>query len=192
MSKKVSRRPASPAPMILAGIGLMVLAVVIAVALADDVRTASELRQSVQIPEPAQVNFPMPDIRLTDLDGNPVALSDYRGSVVLYNAWATWCPPCKEEMPALQAYYEAYAARGFVVVAIEDGQPIDEVRAFVKSYGLTFPVLPDVNWVATKTLGINGLPTSYVIDRAGNVRYIWKGAVTFAALEKYVTPMLAD
>src|SRR3972149_3891324 len=71
---------------------------------------------------PVAVHFPMPDIRLTDLQGQPVAFSDYKGQVILYNAWATWCPPCKEEMPTLEAYYRAHRQEGFVVIAIEDGQ----------------------------------------------------------------------
>src|SRR6188768_2971122 len=70
---------------------------------------------------PADVHFQAPDVRLTDLQGHPVAFTDYKGQVIFYNAWATWCPPCKEEMPTLEAYYQAHAQDGFVVIAIEDG-----------------------------------------------------------------------
>ncbi len=141
---------------------------------------------------PADVRFPVPDIRLTDLQGRPVAFSDYAGQVIFYNAWATWCPPCKEEMPTLEAYYQAHRREGFVVIAIEDGQPVDEVAAYVAAFGLTFPVWPDLKWLATETFHINSLPTSYVIDRSGTVRQLWSGAITLAALEQYVTPLLKE
>ncbi len=139
---------------------------------------------------PASVNFIAPDVQLTDLDGKPVALSDFRGQVILYNAWATWCPPCKEEMPTLQAYYEAHQTNGFVIVAIEDGQPIDEVRAFVNEHRLTFPVWPDPQYKATTAFRTNSLPTSFVIDREGIVRLTWTGAISRAMLEEYLTPLL--
>ncbi|MCS6993567.1 MAG: TlpA family protein disulfide reductase [Anaerolineales bacterium] len=139
---------------------------------------------------PVEVNFPAPDVELTDLNGQKVALSDFRGQVVLYNAWATWCPPCKQEMPTLQAYYEAHQPAGFVIVAIADGQALDEVRAFVQEYRLTFPVWPDPDYRASKTFRFNSLPTSFVIDREGNVRLTWTGAISRAMLERYVTPLL--
>lgn len=139
---------------------------------------------------PVEVNFAAPDVQITDLQGNPVALSDYRGQVVLYNAWATWCPPCKAEMPVLQAYYEKYKDQGFMVIAIEDGQPVDEVAAFARQYGLTFQVWPDLEWKATITWGIEALPTSYVIDRNGVARLTWTGEVSARVLEQYVTPII--
>ena len=141
---------------------------------------------------PLAVDFPAPDIRLTDLQGRPVAFTDYKGQVVLYNAWATWCPPCKEEMPTLEAYYRAHRQEGFVVIAVEDGEPLAEVAAYAKAMGLTFPVWPDLKWVASEAFGINNLPTSYVIDRNGTARLTWRGAITRAALEQYITPLLKE
>lgn len=141
---------------------------------------------------PVDVHFAMPDVRLTDLQGHPVAFTDYKGQVIFYNAWATWCPPCKEEMPTLEAYYQAHRDDGFVVIAIEDGEPVAEVAAYVKEFGLSFPVWPDLEWAATKAFGINSLPTSYVIDRGGVVRQLWRGAITREALEQYVTPLIKE
>ena len=139
---------------------------------------------------PIAVDFPAPDVRLTDLRDRPVSLSDYKGQVILYNAWATWCLPCKAELPVLQAYYQAHLQDGFVVIAIEDGEPPQDVAAYVKSNGLTFPVWPDIKWVATSAFNINDLPTSYVIDHDGTVRLTWSGPITRAGLEQYVTPLL--
>ena len=141
---------------------------------------------------PVEVNKPGLDVELTDLQGNPVKFSDYKGQVILYNAWATWCPPCKEEMPVLNAYYNDHKAEGFVVIAVEDGQPIAEVANYVNSTGLDFPVWPDLKWLASETYGITGLPTSFVLDRDFNIRYTWTGAVTRATLEQYVTPLLSE
>ena len=131
-------------------------------------------------------------MRLTDLDGKPVSLADYKGQVILYNAWATWCPPCKEEMPTLNAYYQDHKNAGFVVVAIEDGEPASEVAAFAESYKLSFPVWPDLKFVATTAFKTNSLPTSFLIDRSGTVRLTWTGAITRDTLEKYVTPIIGE
>jgi peroxiredoxin len=141
---------------------------------------------------PVQVNYPAPDLSLTDLQGTPVSLSDHLGQVVLVNNWATWCPPCKEEMPELQAYYEAHRSQGFTVVAIEAGQPVAEVADFVRRYGLTFPVWLDPRLMATAAFRNPGLPSSYLIDSSGVVRLAWAGAITLDMLEKHVTPFLEE
>jgi peroxiredoxin len=93
-------------------------------------------------------------------------------------------------MPTLESYYQDHQNDGFVVVAIEDGEPAAEVAAFVKSYGLTFPVWPDPKWVATTAFKTDVLPSSFVIDRAGQVRLAWTGPISRVALEKFVTPII--
>lgn len=139
---------------------------------------------------PVQVNYPAPDLSLTDLQGNPVSLSDYRGQTVLVNNWATWCPPCKVEMPTLQAYYEAHRGQNFTIIAIEAGEPVNEVADFVQHYGLTFPVWTDPTLKAMIAFRYPGLPSSYVIDASGKVRLAWAGAISKEALDQYVTPLL--
>ncbi len=135
---------------------------------------------------------PAPQLSLQGLDGKPVSLSDFHGQVVLLNNWATWCPPCKAEMPDLEAYYEAHQAEGFTVIAVNAGDPPAEVGAFAQQYGLTFPVWPDPNTETLRAFGIQGLPTSFIIDRDGMVRATWTGAITRATLEKYVTPYIEE
>lgn len=176
--------------LLVVGAGLVLLAVAAFLAIPQAQAEVAQQRLPGIVPQP--VNFPMPEVQLTDLDGQAVALANYEGQVILYNAWATWCPPCKEEMPTLEAYYQAHQAEGFVIVAIEDGQPVAEVAAFVKAYGLTFPVWPDPKYVATTAFKTSSLPTSFVIDRSGTVRLTWTGAITRAALEEYVTPLIAE
>jgi peroxiredoxin len=173
--------------MLVVGVGLILLA---AAGFLSIPKAAKSLQEQELSAIPSSVHFTAPEVQLTNLDGNPVAISDYAGQVILYNAWATWCPPCKAEMPTLLAFYEKYKDQGFVIIAIEDGQPVAEVAAFVKEYGLTFPVWPDPKYRASTAFQANGLPTSYVIDRDGTVRLTWSGAITLAKLEEYVAPLI--
>jgi thiol-disulfide isomerase/thioredoxin len=139
---------------------------------------------------PVVTSYPAPELSLTDLQGQAVSLADTRGRVVLVNNWATWCPPCKIEMPELQAYYQAHAADGFLVVAIESGEPAEVVEDFVQAFGLTFPVWLDPHGAALEAFANFNLPSSYVVDREGNVRMFWTGAIDAQTLEQYVTPFL--
>lgn len=141
---------------------------------------------------PVEVNFPAPELSLTDLQDNPVSLADFRGRVVLVNNWATWCPPCKAEMPTLQAYYEDRKDQGFEIVAIEAGEPVAEVADFAEQYGLTFKVWPDLKQKALAAFRSFSLPNTYVIDEDGQVRLAWFGPINRKMLEKYVTPLLKD
>lgn len=175
--------------MLSVGIGLVLIAVAVFLALPS---AQAEVQQTGPSTIPVAVNFPVPEVQLTDLDGKAVALADFKGQVILYNAWATWCPPCKEEMPTLEAYYQDHKNAGFLIVAIEDGEPASEVAAFAESYKLSFPVWPDLKYVATTAFKTNSLPTSFVIDRGGTVRLTWTGAISRAALEKYVTPIISE
>jgi peroxiredoxin len=141
---------------------------------------------------PVLMDYPAPELTLTDLQGKNVSLRDYHGQFVLVNHWATWCPPCKEEMPVLQAYYESHKDQGFTIVAIEAGQPVAEVADFVEEYGLTFPVWTDARLMAIAAFRNPGLPSSYLIDRKGMVRMAWAGAISLETLEEYVTPLIEE
>lgn len=142
---------------------------------------------------PVKVSFPAPELTLTDTEGLSRSLADYRGQVVLVNLWATWCPPCKEEMPALQSFYNKHREQGFVVIAVNDGDPTADVLQFVKDYRLTFPVWLDPTYIATeqafKTLN---LPSSFVIDRYGTIRLQWVGGISRKALDEYVAPLIME
>ena len=141
-------------------------------------------------PPPATASYAAPQLALTSLDGDPVSLDDYHGKVVLVNNWATWCPPCKAEMPELQHYYTTHASDGFVVVAIESGEPASTVSSFVLDQKLTFPVWLDLHGAAVEAFKNWDLPSSYGIDRDGIVRMSWTGPINQATLEKYITPLL--
>jgi peroxiredoxin len=141
---------------------------------------------------PVKVDFPAPELKAVDIDGRAVSLQDYAGKVILVNNWATWCPPCKAEMPVLQQYFEAHRQQNFILVAIEAGEPADQVAAFAKNYHLTFPVWVDTEFAALAAFKNDSLPSSYVIDSRGRVRLAWTGPVSIEKLEEYVTPLLEE
>lgn len=141
---------------------------------------------------PVKVNFPAPELTLVDLAGNSVSLNDHLGSVVLVNLWATWCPPCKEEMPTLKTFYEKYKADGFVLLAIDQEEALEIVEPFVKEFGLTFPVWLDEDYQAQRVFNTMNLPSSYVIDRNGRVRLMWIGGISKKNLEKYVPDVIQE
>jgi peroxiredoxin len=141
---------------------------------------------------PIQVNFQAPNIMLTDLNSQIVSLGDRKGEIVLVNNWATWCPPCKAEMPTLEAFYREHMNEGFVIIAIESGESLEEVTEFVENFGITFPVWVDRDGIALEAFKNWNLPSSYVIDRSGTVRLTWTGEISLAMLEKYVTPLLIE
>lgn len=174
--------------MILAGLGFIVLAVS-AYYLLKDWTEAAPRSELAAIP--VKVDYPAPALALTNLAGDPVSLADYRGKVVLVNLWATWCPPCKEEMPALETFYQRHAEDGFTIVAINDGDPKADVVNFVEEYGMTFPVWLDPTYIATeKAFKTLNLPSSFVIDRDGQIVLSWVGGINLRNLEKYVTPII--
>ena len=177
-------------PFILVGVGLMIFIGIAAYIQATN-GTDQKFEEAFLLP-PIEVDQPAPKLTLFDLDGNEVSLSDFLGQVVLLNNWATWCPPCRQEMPEFKAYFEKYQDEGFQIVAVEAGQPEDEVRAFVEEQGLEFVVLLDPGNQSLITFQNSTLPNSWVIDKRGNLRMAWLGAINLPTLEKYVTPLLEE
>ena len=141
---------------------------------------------------PMAVEYAAPELSLQNIKGETESLADYRDKVVLVNNWATWCPPCKAEMPTLVAYHNEHTADGFSVIAIEAGEPVDLVSQFAQSFGMSFPVWLDPDGKSLNAFRNGTLPNSYVIDGTGNVRYAWTGEISKAMLEKYVTPLIVE
>ena len=141
---------------------------------------------------PVAVNYPAPQLALENVNGETESLEDFSGQVLLLNNWATWCPPCKAEMPTLKKFHDAHSAEGFTIIAVEAGDGKDEVLQFANSLNLTFPIWLDPDGAALNAFKNGNLPNSYVIDRSGTVRYAWTGEISLAMLEKYVTPLIAE
>ncbi len=118
---------------------------------------------------PPQAKIEAPDFEVTTPDGAQLRLRDYRGKVVFLNFWATWCIPCRREMPAMEKLYREFRDQGFSIIALDLNEPAAAVRAFVKELGLTFPVGIDPGMVNFAVYGGRALPTSYLIGRDGMI-----------------------
>jgi peroxiredoxin len=170
------------------GLGLLLFAAAAYFLLQNDAEPSYDLSAI-----PVKMDYPAPELSLTDMNGNPSSLVDYRGKVILVNLWATWCPPCKEEMPAMETFYRKHTADGFMIVAVNDGDPTPDVVKFVADYGLTFPVWLDPTYIATeKAFKTMNLPSSFVINGEGRIVLSWVGGVNLRTLEQYVTPIIED
>ena len=136
---------------------------------------------------PPLVGSPAPEIVLKDLQGRDVKLSDLRGKVVLVNFWATWCKPCKEEMPAMQASYDKLRDKGFVVLAVNELEDTARVAEHIRTHGHTFEVVMDHNNQVANMYGVVGLPASFLIDPQGIVRELISGSLlTESRIEEMV------
>lgn len=112
-----------------------------------------------------------PDFTLSDTDGNMHTLSDYHGKVVIVNFWTTWCPPCREEMPAMQRSWEIIQNENMVMLGINLGEDEDTIFEFTASYPVDFPLLMDLDSSVTTDWPVRGLPTTYIVDPEGNIAY---------------------
>jgi thiol-disulfide isomerase/thioredoxin len=175
----------------LIGGGLLLLGIAALVSLLGSNPGARAGAAAVVIP--AEVDFPAPQLELTDLQGAPVSLADFSGQVVLVNNWATWCPPCKAEIPALTRFYEKYKDRGFVLLGVmADEMTLPELEEFAKQYGLRYPVIK-LDYEVGDHFGLPaGFPTTYVYDRTGHLRFEEKRAIREASFEKLLVELLAE
>lgn len=125
--------------------------------------------QSRQTP-PVDVGSAAPNFTFPNLKGGDASLSDYRGKVVLINVWATWCTPCREEMPSMQRFYDSMKGKPFEILAVSvDTRGQTDVAPFVSELGLTFPILLDTDKKITGLYHTTGQPESFVIDKDGMV-----------------------
>ncbi|WP_129631195.1 peroxiredoxin family protein [Candidatus Oscillochloris fontis] len=147
-----------------------------------------------RIPSP-RVDFPAPDFTLQTLNADTIRLSDTRGQVVVLNVWATWCGPCRAEMPAIQQLHTTQAQQGLVILAVNSTVQDDAaaVQGFVQELGLSFPILLDRDGTVTHTYRVQALPTTFVIDRQGVIRKIFYGGpLNEATLRATLDPLLQE
>jgi cytochrome c biogenesis protein CcmG, thiol:disulfide interchange protein DsbE len=125
-----------------------------------------------------------PEFSLQGLDGEAVSLQSLRGKVVLVNFWATWCPPCKAEMPDLDALQREYGEdKDFVVLGVNVEEDAEAVKSFAEQHRLSFPIVLDRDGsVTTKQFGVRPLPTTFIIDREGFIRDAWNGQIAPEAM----------
>jgi peroxiredoxin len=190
--KKYRRKHQKPFPIVPVALGIFLIGFALLAMIKPKTDNTSTENEDANSVVPFAVEYAAPELSLQNIKGESESLAEYRDKVVLVNNWATWCPPCKAEMPTLVDYHNEHAADGFTVIAVEAGDSVDSVSPFVESFKMTFPVWLDPNGEALKAFRNGTLPSSYVIDRTGTVRYAWTGEISKAMLEKYVTPLIAE
>ncbi len=145
-------------------------------------------------PNPHQ-GFPAPDFSLPSRDATDFTLSQQQGAVVVVNLWASWCPPCRAELPALQALHDEYRSRGLVVVGVNATNQDDHLaaEALLDELGITFPIVYDELGQASRAYLLRSLPSTFVIDRDGIIRsVIFGGPVSAAMLASQVDDLLSE
>jgi len=169
---------------------LFIVLLLIGIAAGCGSQASSQATPAAQeLPAP-RVGYPAPDFTLTDLEGKRWTLSELRGKPILLNFWATWCYPCRFEMPAIGAVYERFVDQGFVVVAVNVLESRDRAAAFAEEFGLTFPVLLDSSGKVADAYQARFIPTSFFVDREGVINDKHMGAMTEEAIEKYLMKIL--
>ena len=118
---------------------------------------------------------PAPDITLKSTEGKNVRLADLKGQVVMVNFWASWCGPCRQEMPLLEKMYNDYKDAGFVLLGVNVDAEIEDRDEFLEEMPVTFPVLDDSDNTATEIFGVEAMPSTYFVDKDGNLAHLHKG-----------------
>jgi peroxiredoxin len=144
-------------------------------------RLPSDAVAAGALPPAPTVGHPAPDFTLTSLDGSVFTLSELRGKPVVLNFWATWCPPCRAEMPELQAASERLAGE-VAIIGVNQGENPQQVRGFIEPLGFTFPMPLDERIDVSRQYLVRNLPTTFFIDRDGVIRYAQIGPLTEATL----------
>lgn len=130
-----------------------------------------------------------PDFLLNTLEGEEARLSDYRGQPVIINFWATWCPPCRAEMPDFQELYESEDVEILAVNLTESEQSEEGVQDFIDELGLTFPVPMDEDTIVSQMYEVQAYPTSYMVDSEGKIQFVARGAINYDIMQSELSKM---
>jgi thiol-disulfide isomerase/thioredoxin len=125
----------------------------------------------------AVVNAPGPAFTLISRSGKPVSLAEYKGDVVMINFWASWCGPCRQEMPLLNTIYEQYKGLGFVLLGVNVEPSPKAANAWLKVTPVDYPILYDTHSVVSRLYRVEGMPTTVILGRKGNIRFVHQGYV---------------
>lgn len=149
-------------------------------------------RRSASKPKLTASDTLAPDFTVTDIDGRKLTLSDFRGKVVLLDFWATWCTPCRSEIPHFVEMQNKFGPQGFQVIGISMDDDVKPVREFYQQYKLNYPVALGDDKLAERFGGILGLPVNFIIDREGRIRSRYLGATDVAVFDNKVSYLLVQ
>lgn len=146
----------------------------------------------ISIAEPAVIGQPAPTFSADTPNGQAIDLEELRGSPVALNFWATWCAPCRLEMPELQRTAVRYADQGLVILGVNAGEPADQVNAYMDELKLTFPTVIDANGSIANQYGVYALPTTIWIDADGIIRARHLGPLEKEDIDRYMAELLGE
>ena len=163
--------------------GLMIVALVLGIGWINLSRLPQEVVARDQDIQAPMTGFLAPDFQLPFVDGGEMQLSALRGQPLVINFWATWCPPCRAEMPALERVQQQYASDGLIVLGVDQGETAEVVTRFARgTVKTTFPLVLDGQLQVGTLYGVRALPTTFFVDREGRIRSIKIGALDTASL----------
>ena len=180
------RRPALCISLVLIGVGALIGLLVYGVKATGRGQTLDDAIAHGRRPVAPAVSLP----RLEG--GARAALADYRGTVVVLNYWASWCTPCRQESPLLERWQRRLAERGGTVIGIDSLDVTADARAFVREFGLSYPMLRDRDGETQRRYGVSGYPETLIVDRDGRIAALQRGPVDDAFLRRSVLPLLAE
>ncbi len=151
----------------------------------------SNAAPSASAPAP-HADFTAPPFTLKSTTGDQFDLASLKGKVVLVNFWATWCPPCRAEMPAIDQIYRANRDSGLVVLGVNQAEDPVAVQSFASQFNLSFPILLDLDGAVNARYNIGALPTTFIIDRKGIIRDQAIGPITREQVQNKLQPLLAE
>jgi len=149
-------------------------------------------RRTAQKPKPTAPGNAAPEFTVTDIDGKKLALSDYKGKVVLLDFWATWCTPCRAEIPHFVEMQQKYGPQGFQVIGISMDDDAKPVKEFYRQFNMNYPVAVGDDKLAQSFGGVLGLPVNFIIDREGRIHAKYLGATDVSVIDKAVSDLLAS
>ncbi len=180
------RRPALGLALVLVGVGALIGLLVYGVKATGRGQTLDDAIAGGRRP-------PAPAVSLPRLEGGArAALADYRGTVVVLNYWASWCTPCRQESPLLERWQRRLAKRGGTVLGVDSLDVTADARAFVREFGLTYPMLRDRDGETQRRFGVSGYPETLIVDRDGRIAALRRGPVDDAFLRRSVLALLAE
>jgi thiol-disulfide isomerase/thioredoxin len=151
----------------LVGLGLAAIMVTLILIVGDGASVNST--QAAPVPDQLQYD-PMPEFALSRIDGSTLSSSELANKTVVINFWASWCPPCRSEMPSIESFYQEHRDENLIVVAVNAGESPEQIEQFVQEHDLTFEVVQDPTMQMMAQFGVLSLPTTFIIDQRGDIR----------------------